>query len=74
MTKAGDNKENKGNEESKTGTASTSAEELNKEEKVAAEQWLRRIPDDPGGLLKRKFKYQYRRRGQREGTGGQRPW
>ncbi|NOZ53634.1 MAG: VWA domain-containing protein [Gammaproteobacteria bacterium] len=24
----------------------------------AAEQWLRRIPDDPGGLLRRKFRYQ----------------
>jgi len=23
------------------------------------EQWLKRIPDDPSGLLKRKFKYQY---------------
>jgi Ca-activated chloride channel family protein len=26
----------------------------------ATEQWLRRIPDDPGGLLRRKFLYQYR--------------
>lgn len=26
------------------------------------EQWLRRIPDDPGGLLRRKFLYQYQRR------------
>ena len=26
------------------------------------EQWLRRIPDDPGGLLRRKFRYQYQRR------------
>jgi Ca-activated chloride channel family protein len=25
----------------------------------ANQQWLNRIPDDPGGLLKRKFKYQY---------------
>jgi len=25
----------------------------------ADEQWLRQIPDDPGGLLRRKFKYQY---------------
>jgi Ca-activated chloride channel family protein len=24
------------------------------------EQWLRRIPDDPGGLMRRKFIYQYR--------------
>jgi Ca-activated chloride channel family protein len=28
----------------------------------AAEQWLRRIPDDPGRLLRRKFQYQYNRR------------
>lgn len=32
----------------------------------AAERWLRAIPDDPGGLLRRKFLYQYRQRGQRE--------
>ncbi|MGR8951601.1 MAG: VWA domain-containing protein [Gammaproteobacteria bacterium] len=31
----------------------------------ANEQWLKRIPDDPGGLLKRKFKYQYGQRRQR---------
>lgn len=29
----------------------------------AAEQWLRKIADDPGGLLRRKFLYQYRKRG-----------
>ena len=29
----------------------------------ATEQWLRKIPDDPGGLLRRKFLYQYRERG-----------
>ena len=29
----------------------------------AATQWLRKIPDDPGGLLRRKFRYQYRQRG-----------
>lgn len=32
------------------------------EEKQATEQWLRRIPDDPGGLLRRKFLYQYQQR------------
>lgn len=32
-----------------------------KESKQAEEQWLRRIPDDPGGLLRRKFLYQYRK-------------
>lgn len=38
------------------------AEDLNSEERLAAEQWLRRIPDDPGGLLRRKFQYQYQQR------------
>ena len=41
---------------------------LSKEEKTemesqqALEQWLRRIPDDPGGLLRRKFLLEHRRR------------
>lgn len=30
------------------------------EGRLSREQWLRRIPDDPGGLLRRKFRYQYR--------------
>ena len=30
------------------------------ENEQAMEQWLRRIPDDPGGLMRRKFIYQYR--------------
>ena len=29
----------------------------------AADQWLRRIPEDPGGLLRRKFLFQYQRLG-----------
>lgn len=32
------------------------------EKKQADEQWLNRIPDDPAGLLRRKFKYQYNQR------------
>ncbi len=32
-------------------------------EQQAMEQWLRRIPNDPGGLLRRKFRYQYQRSG-----------
>lgn len=34
------------------------------QQQQAMEQWLRRIPDDPGGLLRRKFLYQYQRRNQ----------
>jgi len=30
------------------------------EDEKATEQWLKRIPDDPGGLLRRKFYYQYK--------------
>jgi Ca-activated chloride channel family protein len=40
-------------------------EELRREQEQqqAMEQWLRRIPNDPGGLLRRKFRYQYQRMG-----------
>ncbi|MCF6281020.1 MAG: VWA domain-containing protein [Candidatus Polarisedimenticolaceae bacterium] len=50
------------------------AEPLTQEEQQAIEQWLRRIPDDPAGLLRRKFKYQYGRRPPRSGTGSDQPW
>ena len=36
---------------------------LTEEQRLAYEQWLRRIPDDPGGLLRRKFALEYRARG-----------
>ena len=28
------------------------------------EQWLNKVPDDPGGLLRKKFKYLYKKRQQ----------
>jgi Ca-activated chloride channel family protein len=43
--------------------AETEADAQNREQAQAAEQWLRRIPDDPAGLWRRKFVYQYRQRG-----------
>ncbi len=52
----------------------TEAESLSQEEQQAIEQWLRRIPDDPAGLLRRKFKYQYGKRPPRSGTGSDQPW
>jgi Ca-activated chloride channel homolog len=39
------------------------------EQQQALQQWLERVPDDPGGLLRRKFQLEYQRRqagGQRE--------
>ena len=39
------------------------------------EQWLRRIPDDPGGLLRRKFLYQYQQRAREQPLRkGQQQW
>ncbi|WP_447969861.1 VWA domain-containing protein [Nitrospira sp. M1] len=58
---------------------SMTAAGLSREEKTelesqqATEQWLRRIPDDPGGLLRRKFLLEHRRRqeaGQGQVSGG----
>ncbi|MDX1481443.1 MAG: VWA domain-containing protein [Woeseiaceae bacterium] len=43
--------------------AMVEAERRAQEQQAAMEQWLRRIPDDPGGLLRRKFRYQYQRQG-----------
>jgi Ca-activated chloride channel family protein len=39
------------------------AQEWLEEDAQAMEQWLNRIPDDPGGLLRRKFRNQHQRRG-----------
>jgi len=39
------------------------AESWSEEDAQAMEQWLRRIPDDPGGLLRRKFLNEHLRRG-----------
>lgn len=54
-------------------TAGDNAEDDRPERQAAMEQWLRRIPDDPGGLLRRKFLYQYQRRG-RTGDEVDEPW
>lgn len=38
------------------------------EEQRANEQWLQRIPDDPGGLWRRKFLHQYQQQKQKSGN------
>ena len=57
------------------------AQQLSEEEKrkqreknQRTDQWLRKIPDDPSGLWRRKFIYQYRRRSDTRGRGNQQPW
>jgi Ca-activated chloride channel family protein len=64
-----------GEEDAPAGTAATAEPaELDSEEQQAAEQWLRRIPDDPGGLLRRKFLYQYRQRAGAAALPGGQTW
>jgi len=43
------------------------------ESDIATEQWLRRIPDDPGGLMRRKFQYQYQQQSQQRNSEME-PW
>jgi Ca-activated chloride channel homolog len=50
-------------EEAQMSEAQLAAERRAQEQQQAMEQWLRRIPNDPGGLLRRKFRYQYQRDG-----------
>ncbi|HNG61960.1 MAG TPA: hypothetical protein PKZ52_19220, partial [Cellvibrionaceae bacterium] len=42
------------------GTAAESKEQQENQQKI--DQALRRVPDDPGGLLRNKFQYQYKER------------
>lgn len=54
----------------KEGDAPAAAEdESTRERRQALEHWLRRVPDDPGGLLRRKFQLEYQRR--QQGGGGE---
>jgi Ca-activated chloride channel family protein len=45
-------------------------DDAKREKRQALEHWLERVPDDPGGLLRRKFQLEYQRRQQRGGDGG----
>jgi Ca-activated chloride channel family protein len=48
--------------ENQHGDPNEDAGESRDEQKDALEQWLRRVPDDPGGLLRRKFRYETNQR------------
>jgi len=55
--------EQKEGEENSEPSKSEMEQNWSEEDAQAMEQWLRRIPDDPGGLLRRKFRNQHQRRG-----------
>ncbi len=46
----------------------------NAEQEQAMQQWMERIPDDPGGLLRNKFLYQYKNRNRNDQDGDRKPW
>ena len=48
--------------EPQSNAESADAEGGRDEQQEALEQWLRRVPDDPGGLLRRKFQYETNQR------------
>ncbi len=52
----------KGSNHAKGSPEELSTEQMSEEEKQAMEQWLRKIPDDPGGLLREKFRYEAKKR------------
>jgi len=65
----------KDDDQQEKGRTAAEAEDLSSEEQIAAEQWLRRIPDDPAGLLRRKLRYQYIQRGGDSGKAADpQPW
>jgi Ca-activated chloride channel homolog len=59
-------------------TAEAQQDDATRDEKQEAlEQWLRRVPDDPGGLLRRKFSHETKqrlRRGEYENRQGEKLW
>lgn len=56
----GQGEEQKGRQSAAKAAQSETAEQ--RERRQALETWLRRVPDEPGGLLKSKFRLEYERR------------
>lgn len=58
------------NQNGQSGQAKKKSSPLSQSE----EQWLRRVPDDPSGLMRRKFLYQYREHNTQQPKEGDTPW
>ncbi len=65
LERAAQEAQQSGEPQEQEGMSQAEAEAMRRaqEQQQAMEQWLRRIPNDPGGLLRRKFRYQYQRQG-----------
>lgn len=62
-------------EEGQNAMAQSPAEQqANAEKEQALQQWLQRIPDNPGGLLENKFRHQYSQRQYENNNEDRKPW
>ncbi len=66
---AKDGKQSDKDGERKSQVAVPAEDAATREKRQALDQWLQRVPDDPGGLLRRKFMLEYQRRQQGGGDG-----
>lgn len=66
---AKDGKQGDKDGERKAQAAVPAEDAATREKRQALDQWLQRVPDDPGGLLRRKFMLEYQRRQQGGGDG-----
>ena len=69
--------ENKNSEQGTEPQQPEDDESTRDEKKQALAQWLRRVPDDPGGLIRRKFQHETKqrlRRGEYENRQGDKVW
>ncbi len=57
--------ENEANEAQDSASEENEPDEARTADSEASEQWLRRVPDEPGGLLRRKFQHETNQRLQR---------
>jgi Ca-activated chloride channel family protein len=64
QSKAATDEKQSEDEQSKEEQSQQQSEEdsLKEQQQMELQQWLRRVPDDPGGLLKQKFRYQSQQR------------
>ncbi len=67
--KKGDEKDQQKNKPIRLGA--NEKEGAQNEQQQAVQQWLQRVPDDPGGLLRRKFQLEHQRRQAGQGDNGQ---
>lgn len=65
--------ENDASDHSENATAQ-GQQQSNTEQQQALQQWLQRIPDNPGGLLENKFRHQYSQRQYENNNEDRKPW